>query len=175
MRPMIGCYRFFSQPKRLHRRKIVLQYAGAEGKKRTTFGLTTRTPLLAHVTLGGALCASRQRLDGRSGLAAFYALCGGGRNTRAGWSRCCRTGAGTFSSRRRKLEEDAAFRWSGELPPHVVRVSLSAPGEFQGVVRGDGGSGARDLHVSESCRDEGVREREQAQGDELRCARRRGA
>ena len=62
--------------------------------------------------------------------------------------------------------------------PHAVRVSPSAPGGFQGVVRGGGESSARDgacaFRETVDRRDEGASEREQAQSDELWCARRPG-
>ena len=62
----------------------------------------------------------------------------------------------------------------GQLPatPDDLRVSAAAPGRFQAVVRRGGRSGSRagPCAVREAVcrRDEGAREREQAQGDELR-------
>ena len=62
----------------------------------------------------------------------------------------------------------------GQLPatPDAVRVSAAAPGGFPDAVRGGGPSGAGvgsgALGEAVDRRDEGAREREQAQGDELR-------
>ena len=85
---------------------------------------------------------------------------------------------GVFSSRgiARKLEEDVGVPGAGggQLPatPDDLRVSAAAPGRFQAVVRRGGRSGSRagPCAVREAVcrRDEGAREREQAQGDELR-------
>ena len=83
---------------------------------------------------------------------------------------------GTFSSRKRKLEEDVAFRvlGAGNFPSHRTlcefRCRHLEDGLFVEVVRVARGACA--FRETVDRRDEGASEREQAQGDELRCARR---
>ena len=90
---------------------------------------------------------------------------------------------GTFSSRKiaRKLEEDVAFRVLGarNFPSHRTLCEFrhrhleDFKGLFVEVVRVARGACA--FWETVDRRDEGASEREQAQGDELWCARRRGA
>ena len=84
---------------------------------------------------------------------------------------------GTFSSRAvaRKLEEDVAFRMlaAGNFPQHrtVCEFRRRHLAEFSELFVGGGAGSARDgtgaVRQALGRRDEGAREREQAQGDEL--------
>ena len=85
---------------------------------------------------------------------------------------------GVFSSRQvaRKLEEDVAFRMlaAGNFPQHRTLCEFRRRhlADFQAlfveVVRPGAGVGSGALGEAVGRRDEGAREREQAQGDELR-------